>query len=132
MINIPADVFEFHILKFLDYQDILKFTSCNKFLRTFLKFLKLNRIYSLKYYHKKLKIPENLKVHNLDLGSCKGITDVSALGAVHDLNLSFCDNITDVSALGAVHTLNLTFCNGITDVSALGGVHTLNLSCLTK
>ena len=112
MINIPPDVIEFHILKFLDYKDILKFTSCNKFLRTF-KFLKINKIYSFEYYDNKIQISKNLKVHTIDLSWCEKITDVSALGSVHTLNLSGCHKIENVSALGNVHNLNLKCCYNI-------------------
>jgi hypothetical protein len=47
----------------------------------------------------------NQQLHTLELSSCLGIVDVSALGNVHTLTLTFCREITDVNALGGVMEL---------------------------
>ena len=64
-------------------------------------------------------------LHTLNMGWCRGVSDVSALGALHTLNMYACDGVTNVSALGSLHTLNMWRCWRVTDVSALGGLHTL-------
>ena len=122
------------------YTDLRSLCDTCKLLSTLKKYInyKLNKKYSLKYYHDVLfrnkvlhKIFNPNKQLYLNLEDCRYITDVSVLGNVHTLDLSRCSNITDVTALGNVYTLKLNYCDNITDVSGLGNVHTLDLrNCL--
>jgi hypothetical protein len=115
--------------------------NTNKYLYELkLKYYKLNKEYSLKYYFdnefKNLidsKITNSKFQLSLDLSFCDGITDegIKILGNLHALNLFGCYEITDegIKYLGNLHTLNLRWCNKITDegIKHLGNLHTLNL-----
>ena len=133
-----------NILNYTGINDVLNLLAANNNLFAMVSpltdfYYKLNKHYSLKYFHDKkfrervIKRVGDIKNKlSLNLSECSSITDVSALGGVHTLDLYMCSNITDVSALGGVHTLDLSECGMITDVSALGGVHTLDLSSCGK
>jgi hypothetical protein len=130
-IYIPTEV-GFNIIDYLSVREMMEFIDEFKLEELKRELLYLNKRESSDYYFGRYEYnPYKSIIHTLNLSCCKGITDVSALGAVHTLNLGYCRNITDVSALGAVHDLNLRFCDNITDVSSLGSVHTLNLSWCT-
>ena len=123
--------------EFLSFEDFLQLCLTSKEIYSEtkqIKFLELNKKYSLKFYEDKefrnrvlSSIDDPSKKLSLDLNCCFNVRDVSALGGVHTLYLNNCVNVSDVSALGEVNILDLGRCNNVSDVSALGGVHSLNL-----
>ena len=79
------------------------------------KYLKLNKKYSLKFY-------EDARFRKIVLSSINNPSRQLSLALYH------CENVRDVSVLAGVHTLNLSDWHNVRDGSALGGVHTLDLS----
>ena len=83
--------------EFLSYEDFLQLCLTSKEIYSEtkkIKFLELNKKYSLKFY-------EDEEFRNRVLSS---IADPSKQLS---LDLSWCDYVSDVSALGGVHTLDL-------------------------
>jgi hypothetical protein len=111
-------------------------------------YLKLNKKYSLEYYHNKafksvisLLLTNTRSQLSLDLSRENStidhllnsiwrpkIIDVSGLQDLHSLNLSYCGSIRDIKALGNTDTLYLSGCRSIQDVSGLQNVYILSLS----
>jgi len=105
-----------------------------------LKYIKLNRKYSLKYYYnekfreKVLLSIKNLKMQlSITLGQLYfddgqnyviDFEDIKVLNGVHILDLSNINKL-NVKGLNKVHTLDLSGCKKVKNINTLDGVHTL-------